>query len=148
MKIPRTPLILGLAGLIPFALAGFTAIYGETALVRAIGVHILLQYGTVILAFMSGVLWGFAAKGQGWNLGYALSTLPALWAFFATLADAPLRLLALGLGFVLLVALDWQFQRRALTPDWWLRLRLILTFGVLICLALGGFRLIYPMLGL
>lgn len=148
MTIPRVPLILGLAGLIPFALGGITAIYGETAIARAIGIHILLQYGTVILAFMSGVLWGFAAQGKGWNLGYALSVLPALWAFFATLADAPMRLLALGVGFVVILALDWLFQRRALTPDWWVALRLILTTGVLICLALGGMRLISPMIGL
>lgn len=147
MNIPRMPLILGLAGLIPFALGGITAIYGEAALARAIGIHILLQYGTVILAFMSGVLWGFAAQGKGWNLGYALSVIPALWAFFATLADAPMRLLALGLGFVVILALDWLFQRRALTPNWWLPLRLILTSCVLICLALGGLRLIFPMLG-
>ncbi len=29
-----------------------------------IGAYVGLTYGTVILAFMSGVLWGFAAKGR------------------------------------------------------------------------------------
>jgi hypothetical protein len=148
MTIPRTPLILGLAGLIPFMLGAVLTIFGAAALPETIGMRILLEYSTVILAFMSGVLWGFAAKDQGWNFGYALSTLPALWAFFATLADAPMRLLALSLGFVMLLGLDWQFQRRALAPEWWLRLRLILTVGVLICLGLGGLHLINPMLGL
>ncbi len=30
---------------------------------------------------MSGVLWGFAARGSDW-LPYALSVIPALWVFF------------------------------------------------------------------
>jgi hypothetical protein len=128
MNIPRVPLLLGLAGLIPFALGGISALYGEAA----IGIHILLQYGTVILAFMSGVLWGFAAKDQGWHLGYVLSTLPALWAFFASFLDDQPRMIALAIGFAAILGLDFAF--RHLAPQWWLGLRMILSAVVLTCL--------------
>ena len=69
MQIPRAPLLLGLAGLIPFIWGAMTilfpdlAIWGQMTLGgRFIGPYIQLFYGAIILAFMSGVLWGFAAK--------------------------------------------------------------------------------------
>ncbi len=129
MNIPRTPLILGLAGLIPVVLGAALASFGGAALPVAIGIGILLNYGTVILAFMSGVLWGFAAKG--WNLGYALSVIPALWAFFASFLDDQARMIALAVGFAAILGLDYAF--RSLAPPWWLRLRMILTGVVLTC---------------
>lgn len=128
----RIPMILGLAGLIPFVLGAGMASFGSTALAGALGIQILLLYGTVILAFMSGVLWGFAAKDRGWNLGYALSVMPALWAFFASFLDHQARMIALALGFAAILGLDLVF--RHLAPQWWLRLRLILTSVVLTCL--------------
>jgi hypothetical protein len=88
--IPRAALILGLAGLIPFGF-GLATILSPAlaeATIRAIGPrfagqYVLIAYGTVILCFMSGVLWGFTAKGAEHNwTGYALSVAPALWAFF------------------------------------------------------------------
>lgn len=138
MNIPKIPLILGLAGLIPFGFGAALAVFDDASAAQALGIHILLHYGTVILAFMSGVLWGFAAQNRGWPMGYGLSVLPALWAFFATFAVPHAQLFALGLGFLALLVLDWSFARRALTPPWWMRLRVILTTGVLTCLAIGG----------
>lgn len=130
MTIPRIPLILGLAGLIPFVLGAALASFGGAALEQAIGIGMLLEYGTVILAFMSGVLWGFAAKG--WNLGYGLSVIPALWAFFASFLDDQARMIALAIGFAAVFGLDYAF--RHLAPEWWLRLRIMLTAVVLACL--------------
>ena len=51
---------------------------------RFVGPYVELAYGTVILAFMSGVLWGFATKAPERQapVCYALSVIPALWAFF------------------------------------------------------------------
>jgi hypothetical protein len=132
MTIPRTPLILGLAGLIPFMLGAVLTIFGAAALPETIGMRILLEYSRVILAFISGVLWGFAAKVQGWNFGYALSTLPALWAFFASFLDDQPRMIALAIGFAAILGLDFAF--RHLAPQWWLGLRMILSAVVLTCL--------------
>ena len=100
-------------------------------------------YGLVILCFMSGVLWGFASKGQqAWP--YVLSVLPALWGFFAgglhMLSPASTAQGTLGflmIGFAALVGLDLVFQRAGLAPVWWMRLRVPLTASVLACLAVG-----------
>ena len=143
--IPRPALALGLAGLLPF-LFGVATLLSPTlaeATLRLIGPrftgpYVLIAYGTVILCFMSGVLWGFAARGaeHRWQ-GYALSVTPALWAFFFVGGGASFALNALITGFLGLLLIDWHFARAGLAPGWWMRLRLILTAGVVACLALG-----------
>ena len=141
--IPPPALWLGLAGLLPFVWGVATlwspALYlWTTGAVgqRFVGPYVGLFYGAVILSFMSGVLWGFATRAEGRmeGFGYALSVLPALWAFFTTGGGPEMAALALSAGFVALLALDWTFWRHALAPVWWMKLRLILTAGVVACL--------------
>lgn len=142
-EVPRAPMLLGLAGLLPF-IWGVATIYipaAETATLatvgpRFIGPYVQLAYGTVILSFMSGVLWGFATRAQG-NVaatGYALSVLPALWAFFMVGGGPVSAAMNLMTGFAGLLALDWLFWRQGLAPSWWMRLRIVMTAIVLVCL--------------
>lgn len=141
--IPKSALWLGLAGLLPFVW-GVVTLYSPTAaqqtvaLVgpRFIGPYVGLAYGTVILAFMSGVLWGFATKAEGdmAATGYALSVLPALWAFFMVGGGPVSAAINLMIGFVALLALDWFFAHWGLAPAWWMKLRILLTAIVLACL--------------
>ena len=143
--IPRPALVLGLAGLIPFiwglgtlvipALADLgLAVLGP----RLIGPYVLIAYGSVILSFMSGVLWGFATRdAPGRWRGYAASVFPALWVFFMVGGGPGNALSALLAGFVALLALDVQSDAWGLCPRWWLRLRALLTLPVLGCLGLG-----------
>ncbi len=143
--IPRAPLVLGLAGLIPFLWGAATLLvpglpeWGVRALgPRFVGPFVLLQYGTIILAFMSGVLWGFATRASGERaaVGYALSVLPALWAFFMVGGGPKTSAIYLIAGFVGLLALDWSFWRQGLAPEWWMQLRVLLSTIVVICLGL------------
>ena len=92
-SIPRAPLILGLAGLLPFLWGALTVLVPDLGLwtaqtigPRFAGPYVMLFYGAVIVSFMAGVLWGFAthATGRIAAAGYALSVIPALWAFFMT----------------------------------------------------------------
>ncbi|WGH79224.1 DUF3429 domain-containing protein [Jannaschia ovalis] len=142
-RIPRSALILGLAGLLPFAWGVATLWFPQLALQtvaligpRFIGPYVGLFYGAVILSFMSGVLWGFATKAEGQvaATGYALSVLPALWVFFTTGGGDQAAAIALMAGFVGLLGLDWLFWNQGLAPAWWMKLRLILTAGVVACL--------------
>lgn len=141
--IPKSALILGLAGVLPFVW-GVVTIYSQPAqqmtidLVgpRFVGPYVGLAYGTVILSFMSGVLWGFATKATGGQAatGYALSVLPALWAFVMVgggPVSAGMNLIA---GFLALLVLDFAFWTWGLAPRWWMALRVILTGGVIMCL--------------
>ena len=140
MQIPRAPLLLGLAGLIPFIWGAMTilfpdlAIWGQMTLGgRFIGPYIQLFYGAIILAFMSGVLWGFAAKTDR-AIGYILSVIPALWAFLMTGGGPVAAAMNLIVGFLGLLMLDWQFWRWRLTPPWWMQLRVLLTAIVAVTL--------------
>lgn len=144
--VPRAPLLLGLAGLIPFVWGALTIIsdplatWGAATLGgRFVGPYIQLFYGAVILSFMSGVLWGFATKADGAQAatGYALAVLPALWAFFMTGGGPVSAGMNLMFGFAGLLALDFAFWRWGLAPDWWMKLRVLLTAIVLVCLGIG-----------
>ncbi|MFZ5964101.1 DUF3429 domain-containing protein [Thalassococcus sp. BH17M4-6] len=146
MPVPRSALILGLAGVIPFAWGALTLLVdplsalGQSTLgPRFIGPYVQLSYGTVILSFMSGVLWGFATKAQGAQAatGYALSVIPALWAFFMVGGGPVSAGMNLIFGFLGLLALDWQFWRWGLAPPWWMHLRGLLTALVVACLSVG-----------
>ncbi len=144
--IPRSALILGLAGLIPFVWGAITVLsdpvaeWGAGMLgPRFLGPYVLLSYGTIILAFMSGVLWGFATRAEGSvaTSGYALSVIPALWAFFFVGGGPVSAAIYLIAGFVGLLALDWLFWQQGLAPPWWMQLRVGLTVIVVACLAVG-----------
>lgn len=130
---PRIAILLTAAGALPF-LAGAAMILN---LVPGDGRALVIAYGTVILAFMSGVFWGFATRGgRAW--AYLLSVLPALHAFLYlkphpwTMPGQPLAHLIAG--FLALLVLDLVYQAQGLAPRWWLSLRLPVTAVVLGCL--------------
>lgn len=145
-EIPRTPLLLGFAGLLPFVWSVLTVLQpglaewaARTLSPRLAGAYVMLFYGAVILSFMSGVLWGFATRLQGprATTGYVLSVLPALWAFFMTGGGVTSAGLSLIAGFIAILGIDWYFWRQGAAPDWWMQLRLLLTIVVVTCLAIG-----------
>jgi len=145
-SVPRAALALGLAGVIPFAWGALTDMspalfeWGRTRIgPRFAGQYVLNAYGTVILSFMSGVLWGFATRASGPTaaLGYALSVVPALWAYFLVGGGEDRATVALIVGFLGLLALDYGFWRTGLAPAWWMALRNLLTALVVACLTVG-----------
>ena len=146
--IPKSAALLGAAGLIPFVWGALTYLSPElqgwgarTFGPRFVGPYISLFYGAIILAFMSGVLWGFAAKATGAVAasGYALSVLPALWAFFQTGAGPVSSAIALMAGFIGVLGIDFMFWRQGLAPSWWMALRIPLTVIVVLSLAVVAF---------
>jgi hypothetical protein len=145
-KIPNSALILGLAGLIPFFWGTATSLeFGlEISKFNWLneeyrGSSINLTYGTVILAFMSGVLWGFAANVSDKRrpIGLILSVLPALWAFFTFNGILSNPFMSLIIGFLGVFIIDVRFYYWHMTPKWWLSLRSFLTLSVIICLSVN-----------
>ena len=135
-QVPRMPLYLGLAGLIPFFWGALSAIspgvqaWGiEIFGPRFVGPFVSLFCGAIILSFMSGVLWGFAARLEEKQAatGFFLSVIPALWVFFTTGSGAASSAITLMIGFLGVLVLDWYFWRMGATPDWWMQLRMLLT---------------------
>jgi hypothetical protein len=133
MTPPRIAILLAGAGALPFLLAAAMIL----GLIPGEGRALIVAYGAVILAFMSGVLWGFAARGApAW--AYVLSVLPALHVFFfvtphpwAFEGQALAHLIA---GFLGVLILDLVYQAKRLAPRWWLSLRIPVTAVVVGCL--------------
>ncbi|MEM7732964.1 MAG: DUF3429 domain-containing protein [Pseudomonadota bacterium] len=146
--VPRMPLYLGLAGLLPFIWGALSALspalqaFGIEMLgPRFVGPFVSLFYGAIILSFMSGVLWGFAARLEDKQAatGFFLSVLPALWVFFTTGSGVTGSAFTLMAGFLGLLVLDWYFWRLGAAPDWWMQLRMLLTAIVVGSLAIIAF---------
>lgn len=146
--IPTVPLILSLAGLLPFVWSAATVLSPDLALwtsglvgPRFIGPYVGLHYGAIILGFMSGVLWGFSARLEPAQAasGYLLSVIPALWVFFTNGGGAEQAGILMMFGFGGILILDWFFWKNEAAPDWWIKLRVMITAGVLLCLGIGVF---------
>ncbi len=144
--IPPAALALGLVGLIPFIWSALTGMIPELGLwtaqtigPRFSGPYVGLSYGTVILSFMSGVLWGFSTRADAPSVaasGYALSVIPALWAFIMVGGGPISAGMNLIFGFIGLLGLDWLFWHHRLAPPWWMHLRAPLS--IIVVLSLGA----------
>jgi hypothetical protein len=147
-RIPLPALVIGYLGLIPFVYgvmllfseAGSLPTFGFFSSDREGGLHVLENFGAVILGFMGGCLWGFASapgRASSWPL-LAAAAVPAFLGFAAIRPDPELSCIALAFGFVVLQGIDVLFHRAGVAPDWWLSLRLPLTAGVMACLLAGA----------
>ncbi len=138
LGIPRAPLLLGLAGLIPFLYGALASLVPSVRWFGLSGTEVLAAYGPVIFAFMSGVLWGFAAKaGKAAWLWLGLSVTPAILIFVALLFFQGEVIAALMIGFPALLLVDLWFWKAGLAVAWWPALRVILTTVVTLCLYLS-----------
>jgi hypothetical protein len=144
--IPKPVLVLGWAGVVPFAFLSLAAIVGGPP-VAANALSALIVYGAVILSFMGGAQWGLemarpVTPDKG-GRDYALSVLPALAGFAAALLPPRAGLALLSTGFLALLAYDLFRAARGIGPGWYPALRKGLTAAVvtalLLALALGRF---------
>ncbi|MEM0907375.1 MAG: DUF3429 domain-containing protein [Pseudomonadota bacterium] len=121
---PAVPVLLGLAGLIPFvAAAAGTVLLPD--ILAPVAYYAALVYGLAILSFLGGIHWGVALRTGG-RLRFVWSVVPSLIGFFAVFAPRPVALMALAAGFVIAGAVDIIVFRRE-GPRWFAQLRLGLT---------------------
>lgn len=148
---PAAAIRLGYAGLAPFVAAAALSWTPDPDLRNAAAVALML-YGGLILSFMGGCRWGFAAGGLGAGptlRALAVSVAPSLWAFalLGATMTAPATLpawagcLGLAIGFAVLWASDVAAAKSGDAPDWWPALRGPLTLGACAALVVGGARL-------
>jgi len=137
-RIPLAPLVLGWAGVIPFAGLALATILGWNVL-PVFPAGALTTYGAIILSFLGGAQWGIALRaGEPERLKafrYAVSVLPALWGWFCLFLFAPYSLWALAAGHVLLLGYDLATVRAGLAPRWYGRLRLQLGLAATLSLS-------------
>ena len=132
---PDMPRFLGWAGLVPFGLAALGTHSGIEVLVLY-GFLGGTAYGAVILSFLGAVHWGLAMQDDRSPYWYVWSITPALFGFASLmLFDVEMRIVALIPLFVLAWSVDRQAANHGLIPNWYLRLRSMLTAGAVISLA-------------
>ena len=141
MKLPPLIYLLGYAGLIPFV-AGPLWLTLAPAGVPPWLDRAWLLYAAMIASFMAGSFWGLAlvvVENPAGQLGVAASTVLMLAAWGCLLLPLRTALLALGVVFLLLLLTE-IWRERVLDPlSGYLKLRAVLTVGVLICI---GWRLL------
>ncbi len=136
--MPLPARILGLAGLIPFALGALAVTFAPE--IKAEAAATLLLYGAVVLSFLGGIRWGFAVlEGEKAGWAYGLSVVPLLAAWFAAIVGGPGGLVVLALAFAV-----WFFVERSAPPSlalasWYMRLRAGSTVFAVLSLAAAAF---------
>jgi hypothetical protein len=143
-KIPTAAFWLGWAGVIPFAGLALATLTGAD-LLPAPPRTVLIGYGAAILSFMGGAQWGLSTvgawRGEGHHgLRFGVSVLPALLAWPCLFLPQTLALVALAVGFALLLFYDLTTVRAGLAPPWYSTLRMQLTLAAVLMLlvALAG----------
>lgn len=134
--MPRIVLILGLAALLPFGWGVLTMLSDDLAQIttrslgpRFTGPYLQVAWGSAVLAFLSGVLWGFASRAGPRRVaaGHLLAVIPACWAFLFVGGGPETASINLIAGFVGILGIDWLFWSQGLAPRWWMRARAIFT---------------------
>jgi hypothetical protein len=134
--------ILGFAGLFPFVGLAVLVGFGPDPW-HADSLKALVCYGAVILTFVGALHWGYAVRRPAGESGiwlqYGFSVLPALAAWISSLMPdgAALRVQAVAL------LICYLFDRNAAhydpVPEWFLKLRAVLTVVGSASLALASF---------
>ena len=137
-NIPMSALSLGIAGLIPFwGLAVLTIILDAPFKIFAVQAEII--YGAVILSFLGGMHWGFAAMNSrhvSWlSLGWGVT--PTLIAWGALFLSPSLGLILLIIGFSAAGIIDFRVFATNRDNTWFGKLRTILSIGTITALVLA-----------
>jgi hypothetical protein len=158
--MPGPAAFLGYAGLAPFVLGAL----GSWVLPLQLATYaasLQIYYAAIILSFLGAVHWGWAvqrdfeAPTTGWA-PYIWSTLPAVLSWLivavsvfpkpgqggATLLELDQTVSLLMALFLLAMVVDLRANRNGHLPGWYIRLRLHLTTGALVCLGLTLWRIL------
>ncbi len=139
-RAPGAVKAFGLLGLIPFLAPPLAAVF-VPGLAPAAG-WILALYGALILSFLGGARFAFIiTEPRPKVVLVTVAMLPTLVGFGLLLflpRARPLQLAGLALALVVQGALD---ARLSSSPAWYPRLRILLTLGAVLGLALGVWAL-------
>lgn len=136
MSPPPLPRWLGLAGLLPQAIAVAVVLSGDEAS-RFSALSLGYAYAALILSFLGGLWWGLAARAEH----------PPEWLWIAAIAPSLIALatavpwaigqpwpapslIVLAAALIAALGVDSLLSNRGLTPPWWMSLRLPLSLGL------------------
>ena len=136
--ISRQIIVLGYGGLLPFYGCVFLAYQSDDPVFWTTGLHV---YAGLIASFLGAVYWGLASSEKFTILQRKWMTVwgvtPAVLGWFCILLPHSFRVGPLLALFVLMLAVDRLFLLRENFWEFWLSLRIRLTFGVIVALTLS-----------
>lgn len=139
-QTPTVVKILGYGGLIPFI--GLALINFFKVIPTDIAQSGLLYYAAIILSFIAALHWGFAMFLQSLsesqrNIRYIWSVIPPLAVWFSILLDPASFALILITGYLANLWQDILLKKIVANeiPQWYLPLRIQLTFVAVLCIA-------------
>lgn len=141
-RLPFLAVVLGLAGIMPFAFCGLVATSASPA-TADLAMRLLVAYGAVILAFLGGVHWGFTlssandtAEQQRLVGGVTPAILGWVIVGFSIYFDAPtIAVMALIGCFIAAAAAEWHGHGLGLVPGGYITLRIGITVVVVAILS-------------
>ena len=135
-SIPHTAAWLGGFGLLPFAVG---AVMSNISVTMDFGHWFIIGYGAIILSFLGGIQWGVALSAdRPGSTAYVVSIVISLIGWGATFLAPPLSFIVLGSGFLAALAFDALAVMMFGLPGWFLRLRFMLSLGVLVALGIAA----------
>ena len=131
--------LIGFGGLIPFT--GCAALmYLDNATASVFGLFANSLYACVILSFVGAIHWGLTMSEDRSPYWYIWSIIPALWGWLSIIfLDIKICLISLTIAFTLAWAVDKQAYMRGLIPNWYMKMRIILTTGAVFSLLATAF---------
>ncbi len=141
IAVARLAIVVGIAGLLPF-LTAILGLFMMPAKSVAIISYFYL-YSAGILAFMAGIYWPLAMQLE--NRCYPISPLVTMLlsqVFFISagiglLLPVAAQIVLYTVAYMALYVVDARWMR-GYWPDWYLKLRLVLTTIVLLCQVAAG----------
>ena len=131
--------IIGLFGLVPFV-ACTALIYSGLSDISVVALFSNAIYGAVILSFVGAIHWGLAMREDRSPYWYIWSIIPTLSGWLAIVfLDIRISLLVLSVAFTLAWTVDRHAHKLGLIPNWYMRLRHLLTVGATISLLATAF---------
>lgn len=141
IAVARLAIVVGIAGLLPFlaAVLGLFMMPAKSVVI----ISYFYLYSAGILAFMAGIYWPLAMQLE--NRCYPISPLVTMLLsqmFFISagiglLLPVAAQILLYTIAYMALYVVDARWMR-GYWPDWYLKLRLVLTASVLICQVAAG----------
>ena len=120
---PVTPLVLGLAGLVPFIV--LTGVIMTKTVLPVLGSvaaakFALLIYAIVVLSFLGGVRWGIALAAEDQakvSRDYIIGVVPVLICWTAVVMSAPRYFWMLCIAYIVMGLLDYGLACRTMAPE-------------------------------
>ncbi len=143
-RLPPAIAAFGFAGLLPPAAAAAALLLLPAGPPREFAWVALVFYGALIFSFLGGTWWAWsAARPSAGRL--LLAVTPSLLALVIMLLllsplTRPYAAALLAAAIALSPLVDRALHADGLTPEWWMRLRVPLSVGLALCVAVAAWR--------